>query len=214
MFHTAFAVALVLAASSPRLSADFAAAPEAVRPMLLSGAAPDVAMRDLDGAAITLKAAMDGKPTVLVFYRGGWCPFCNVQLSELRKLDPDLSRHGAKLIAISPDSAAEIGKTLEKGDIDFTILSDAKGEAMRAFGIGFVVDEKTRETYKGYGIDLAAASGEQHYALPVPSVFVIDAAGIVQFSYVNPDYRTRVPLGLIQAALEAVSSGDAGRALR
>ena len=87
---------------------------------------------------------------------------------------------------------------------------------MRLGGLAiFVVDAATREKYQGYGIDLAAASGgETHYALPVPSVFAIDAKGVIQFAYANPDYRTRVPERVVRAAVDAIAANEAGRAIK
>lgn len=208
------ALLLCTAAWMPAADAQIADSALAVRPILVGSAVPPVELTELSGAPTTLAALLDGKPTVLVFYRGGWCPYCNLQLSELRKLGPDLTKHGFQLLAISPDRAEEIGKTLEKGDIDFTLASDNRALALQAFGIAFHVDDATLEKYQGFGIDLERASGETHHALPVPSVFVIDAAGVIQFAYVNPDYRTRVPLRMVRAAVEAVALGEAGRLLK
>lgn len=216
MHMTRLIVALLLSAAAwtPAAQAQIADSAQAVRPILVGSPVPAVELSDLSGAPTTLAALLDGKPTVLVFYRGGWCPYCNVQLSELRKLGPDLAKHGFQLLAISPDRAEEIGKTLEKGDIDFTLASDSRALSLQAFGIAFRVDDATLEKYQGFGIDLERASGETHHALPVPSVFVIDAAGVIQFGYVNPDYRTRVPLRMVRAAIEAVAFGEAGRLVK
>ena len=209
------AAALMLtAASLSPAQAQIADSATAVRPILVGSAAPAVNLTTLDGKTTTLSALLAGKPTVLVFYRGGWCPFCNLQLSELRKLNPDLKAQGFQLLAISPDRAEELARTVEKDELDYTLASDAKAEALQAFGIAFKVDDATLEKYAEYGINLETASGEKHHALPVPSVFVIDAQGVIQFSYVNPDYRTRVPQRLIRAAVEAVAAGETGRPLK
>ena len=209
-------VALVLGILAPMTAAvaEMATSANAVRPLLVGSQAADAPLSTLDGTETTLKTVLAGKPTLLVFYRGGWCPFCNLQLAELRHLAPDLEKHGVQLVAISPDRPEALSRTLEKGDIDFQLLSDSKAGLMEAFGIAFTVDADTRKRLAEYGIDLTQASGEAHHALPVPSVFLIDAAGTVQFSYVNPDYRTRVPLRIVRAAIEAVVLGEAGRPMR
>lgn len=194
--------------------AQIAAAPEQVRPLLPGSPSPQVALQDHTGKAVAMSEALAGKPTLLVFYRGGWCPYCNIQLSALRKVVPDLASHGFQLVAVSPDRPEELSRTLEKNELDYTLLSDNKAELMQAFGIAFKVDEETIEKYKSYNIDLAKASGHDHYALPVPSVFVIDADGVVQFAYSNPDYRTRVPERIVRAAIEAVEAGETGRSVR
>lgn len=205
---------LCAAAWLPAAQAQIAESAQAVRPILVGSSVPAVELAEISGAPTTLAKLLDGKPTVLVFYRGGWCPYCNLQLSELRKLGPDLAKNGFQLLAISPDRAEELSKTLDKGDIDFTLVSDSRALALQAFGIAFRVDDATLEKYQGFGVDLEQVSGETHHALPVPSVFIVDAAGVIQFAYVNPDYRTRVPLRLVRAALEAVALGEAGRPLK
>ena len=141
---------------------------------------------------------------MLVFYRGGWCPYCNIQLSQLRLSFPGLRAIGYKLIAISPDSPESLRATLGDMSLEYTLLSDSQLDLIGALGIGFRVDDPTLEKYKGYGIDLEAASGEAHHVLPVPAVFVVDAKRIIQFHYVNPDYRIRVPGALILEAARSV----------
>jgi peroxiredoxin len=188
--------------------------PREVRLLPAGVAAPDAALRDIDDVDTRLSKLLNGKATVLVFYRGGWCPYCNLQLSELRKIKPMLVEKGFQLIAISPDKPEELNKSLDRHALDYTLASDSSSALMQAFGIGFRVDDATVEKYRGYGIDLETASGgKKHHALPVPSVFVIDAAGVIQFAYSNPDYRTRVPERLLRAAVEAVAAGETGKSL-
>lgn len=175
-----------------------------VRPLLPGNPVPVAMVRTLEGESLALGDALGGQPAVLVFYRGGWCPYCNTQLSGLRLIRDDLDALGFKLVAISPDDPAHLKKTLDKEQIDYTLLSDSKAEAMRGFGIGYQVDAATREKLTGYGIDLSAASGEDHHVLPAPGVFVVDAAGMVQFAYVHPDYTVRLPQDVVLAAAKAV----------
>jgi peroxiredoxin len=191
-----------------------APSPQEVDPVLVGSPAPDAPLRTLDDQATTLHAQLAGKPTVLVFYRGGWCPYCNLQLSELRHLVPELARSGFQMIALSPDRPLELAKTLDQHKLEYTLLSDSSASAMLRYGIAFRVDDATATKYADYGIDLAAASGESHRALPVASVFVIDTAGVIAFSYVNPDYRTRVPVRILRAAVEAVAAGETGKPLK
>ena len=151
---------------------------------------------------------MDGKPAILVFYRGGWCPYCNTQLSDLRLIIKDVEALGYQVIAISPDRPEELSRTMSRDKLDYTLLSDSKADALRAFGIAFRVDEATIEKYHGYGIDLEKASGETHHALPVPSVFIVDRGHILQFSFTHPDYRVRVPGSVILAAAKAIARNE------
>lgn len=173
---------------------------KAVTPLPL----PDVGLRTLEEPPITLRDAVGGKPAALVFYRGGWCPYCNLQLSSLRLIRKDLDALGFQLIAISPDTPAELRKTLDKDALDYRLLSDSSAAAMRAFGIGYQVDAETRKKLSGHGIDLEKVSGERHHVLPVPSVYLVDAKGMLQFSYVHPDYTVRLPEEVVLAAARAI----------
>ncbi len=177
-----------------------------VRPILLGSRLPDANLRNLEGDTTALAEAIGGKPAVLVFYRGGWCPYCNVQLSGLRLIREPLQALGYQLIAISPDRPEALRESLASSELDYTLLSDAKAEAMTAFGLAFRVDAETQAQYRGYGIDLAVASGEDHGLLPVPAVYIVDAEGVLQFSYVHPDYRVRLPEAAVLAAAEAIAS--------
>jgi peroxiredoxin len=192
-------------AVNPAWSAELASAPDAITPILLGARVPEASLADLDGKPTSLAAAIDGKPAVVVFYRGGWCPYCNLQLSGLRKITGDLKQLGYRLLAISPDRPEELRKTVDRDKLDYQVLSDSAGNAMRAFGIGYRVDAETIRKYQGYGIDLSAASGNAEPFLPVPAVYVVDAAGTLQFSFVHPDYRVRVPEDVVLAAARAIA---------
>jgi peroxiredoxin len=181
-------------AASTVLAQSIAETPNQVRPLLLGSSLPQANLRTLEGDAITLKDAVGGQPALLVFYRGGWCPYCNLQLQGLRLIRDKLDALGYRMIAISPDSPESMRATLDKTPIEYTLLSDSKAEAITAFGLAFRVDDDTLTKYQGYGIDLEkAAGGESHHALPVPAVYLVDAEGTLQFSYVHPDYTVRMP---------------------
>jgi peroxiredoxin len=189
------------AQAAPAVSAD------KIQPALIGASiSTSIALTDIEKRSQALSKTLAGKPAVLVFYRGGWCPYCNVQLSDLRKLVNPAKELGFQLIAVSPDQASELFKSVKKNELDYLLLSDAKAELIDAFGIGFTVDAMTREKYAGYGIDLEKASGQKHYVLPVPSVFVLDGSGKIQFQYVNPDYSVRLSSKVIIAALEDIAS--------
>lgn len=163
---------------------------------------PNPALTLVEGEDISLTALRDGKPTVLVFYRGGWCPYCNRQLSALQKVMPELKEKGWQLIAVSPDKPQELAKTIKEQELDYQLVSDSKMNAAKAFGIAFQVDEPTIEKYKTYKINLIAASGEEHQQLPVPSVFLIDEDGKITFVYSNPDYKVRLSSEELLKAVE------------
>lgn len=203
----AWVVALLVAGSA---QAALAPRVEEVQPLLVGTPVPAVELKAVDGKDTDLRAALDGKPALLVFYRGGWCPYCSMQLGELRHLEDDLLKMGVRIIAISPDRPAALRETLDGSALKYTLLSDSSAKAIQAFGIAYKVDDETIQRYLGFGVDLEKASGSDHHALPAPGVFLIDKEGVIQFSYVNPDYRIRVPQRLVRAAVEALVKGEAG----
>jgi peroxiredoxin len=167
-------------------------------------AVPDVKLRTEDGKEVSLRKLVSEKPTVLVFYRGGWCPFCNRHLQSLAGIEEDLSRAGAQLLAISPDQPGKLKETPGRENLHYRLLSDSDASAATSFGIAFKVDDATVEKYKGYGIDLSAASGKEHHLLPHPAVFVADKSGKIRFAYFNPDYKVRLePEKILEAARAA-----------
>lgn len=180
--------------------------PKEVRPLLIGAAVPDAVLRSVDGKTMTLKAALGGKPTVLVFYRGGWCPYCNTHLNELKDVQKDLAALGYQTLAVTPDRPEELRKTVAKHALPYTLLSDSKMEAARAFGVAFRVDEDTVKKYEGYGIDLEKSSGEGHHWLPVPGLFLVGKDGAVDFVYANPDYKVRLKGAVLLSAAKAAAA--------
>ncbi len=176
---------------------------EDIRPILIGAAVPKLTLSTVDGNSFDLNAAITEKPTVLIFYRGGWCPYCNVQLGQLQDIEPKLIQLGYQIIAINPDRPAKLGQAIQKHKLNYLLLSDSKMIGAQAFGLAFKVDEATLERYKNLGIDLEDASGEKHHLLPVPAVFVVGTDGIINFEYVNPNYKVRISPDLLLAAAKA-----------
>ena len=164
---------------------------------------PAVELDKVGGGRLSLVDAVRHKPAVVVFYRGGWCPFCNLQLQGLRKIQKFVKNKGYQLLAISPDKASKLKESSKRHQLGYTLLSDSNAAAMKAFGIAFRVDSKTIVKYKTFGIDLNEASGMDHHILPVPSVFIVNQNGEVVFSYVNPNYKVRVKPSVIKAVILA-----------
>jgi peroxiredoxin len=167
---------------------------------------PDVALRNESGVEVRLRSLVSDKPAVLVFYRGGWCPFCTRHLGELAGIEADLKQAGAQMLAISMDSPENLKRTPGRDKLGYTLLSDSDAAAAKAFGIVFRVEDALVKKYKdSYKIDLEAASGRDHHLLPHPAVFVAGTNGVIRFAHVNPDYKSRLEPKKI---LEAAKSGS------
>lgn len=173
-------------------------------PLKIGDSIPDVKLRTEDDQEVSLRKLVSEKPTVLIFYRGGWCPYCNRHLQSLAGIEDDLNKAGVQLLAISMDQPTKLKATPDREKLHYRLLSDSDAAAATAFGIAFKVDDKTVEKYKGYGINLDAASGNDHHILPHPAVFVADTSGRIRFAHVNPDYKVRLePAKVLEAARAA-----------
>ena len=136
-----------------------------LRPLMIGQPIPDTELKTAAGKAFDLQAAVQEQPVVLIFYRGGWCPFCNAHLGQLQEAAPQLRELGYQIIGISPDRPEELQKSLEKGSLSYTLLSDSSMAAAKAFGIAFEVDAPMLKKLASYNIDIEAASGETHHLL-------------------------------------------------
>jgi len=183
--------------------ANAAASADAVYPIKVGATVPTLTLATADGKPFDVGEAIRQKPTVLVFYRGGWCPYCNMQLKQLVEVESKLLALGYQLFAISTDKPEKLQETLAKDKLNYTLLSDSKMIGCSAFGIAFKVEEQLVQKYKSYNIDLEVASGETHHLLPVPSVFIVGTDGIIKFSYVNPNYKVRLDPDVMLAAAKA-----------
>ncbi|MBI3884546.1 MAG: AhpC/TSA family protein [Opitutae bacterium] len=195
----ALALALALAAR-----AELAPSPEAAKPLPVGATVPSVAVHSADGAELDLAAEVAGKPTLIVFYRGSWCPYCNKHLAALQELEPQLLALGYQILALSPDESAGLQAMKEKNHLNYRLLSDHGMKASEAFGLAFRVDPATVEKYKGYGVALTPVPGEPAARwLPVPAAYVIGRDGKVKFVYANADYQARVSAEALLAAAKS-----------
>lgn len=168
--------------------------------------APDFSLPNIKGDFIRLSDAYQVGPVVLSFYRGGWCPFCNLEMRALQQHLPQIKALGASLIAVSPQTPDNSLTTSEKLRLQFEIVSDQGNQTTRDYGLLMQVYEEIRPLYRDWGFDIPAANGEDSYELPVPATYVIDKNGIIQASYVNKDYTTRMEPADIITALQKMPS--------
>lgn len=180
---------------------------EEICPILVGDVVPELSLRTADGKSFSLNEAIWSKPTVLIFYRGGWCPYCSTHLGQLRDVEDEILKYGYQIIAVSPDRPEKLSESIDEHRLNYLLVSDSDMAAAKAFGIAFKLDKSTIKKYGEYGIDLYDASGEKHYSLPVPSVFVVGIDGVIMFEYVNPNYKVRLDADVL---LSVVKAGQAG----
>jgi len=167
--------------------------PDKIEPLGVGEPIPTVTLTTVEGKPFDLRNSVAAQPTVLIFYRGGWCPYCSGHLMELGKIEPDLKALGYQILAVSPDRPAELAHSIEKQSLEYTLLSDSDMLAARSFGLAFRVDDATVDLYKTkYKIDLEASSGQTHHELPVPAAYILDTKGTIRYVFTDTDYKVRV----------------------
>lgn len=153
----------------------------------------DFTLPDAHGQPIRLSALVAKGPVVLTFYRGGWCPYCNLQLRSYQQALPEIHALGAELVAVSPQTPDKTLSTAEMDGLAFPVLSDAGNQVARKFGLVFRVPDEVYKAYRGFGIDLEASNGETTHELPMPGTYIIGQDWTIRFAFVNADYRVRLP---------------------
>lgn len=185
---------------------------ELVQPLMVGMKAPDFTVRDAENRVFDFKADAQTKPVVLTFFRGGWCPYCNLHLSEMRLAEKQLKDMGFNIWFISIDKPELLLESLDDPAIGYTIYSDSSLDATRAFGLAFRVDDELNKRYLSYDIDLERASGESHHVLPAPATYIIGTDGTINFAYINPDYKVRLHPDVLLAAAKSYNE-DADKRL-
>lgn len=171
------------------------------RALRAGAAAPDVTLPDQDGTPRSLTTLLRQGPTVVVFYRGGWCPYCNMTLRAYQRRLPDILAVGGQLVAISPQTPDHSLETAEKNALGFPVLSDVGSVAADRFGIAFPLPEPLRPLYTRFGHGLPAINGTTDWRLPIPATFVIGRDGRIVLSHVDTHYQNRLEPDAAIAAL-------------
>jgi peroxiredoxin len=173
---------------------------EDISPILIGETIPDITLVNTDSKEVNITDLLKEQPTVLIFYRGGWCPYCNAHLSDIADIEQDIIAAGYRVIAISPDAPDKLNLTVDKKELKYTLLSDSEGKLSTAMGIAFKAPDskwKTNQLQKHSG-------GKNPGYLPVPSVFVVNKKGEVMFEHINPNYKQRLDGKLLMAVLNAL----------
>lgn len=153
--------------------------------------APAFSLVDSDGEAVSSIDLLRKGPLVVTFYRGVWCPYCNMDLQAIEAAAGEIREQGAELVAISQQTAVFSRKARRDNKLSFPILSDHGGETAAAFGIRFVLPEYLRDIYRMFKTDLTEINGEPSWTLPMPGRYVIAQDGVIAYAEVNPDYTRR-----------------------
>jgi peroxiredoxin len=189
-----------------RIIADQAAVDYAARAPKVGDRAPDFTLHDQLGRKVSLAGELEQGSVVLIFYRGEWCPYCNMMLRTYGLRAADFSERGARLVAVSPQTPDNSLTMAEKHSLEFPVLSDQGGEVIGTYGLKYNVEGQARELLEAVGNDVAKFNGEGGWILPAPAVFVIDREGIVRFVGVNGDYTQRVEPDEALAAIDSLDS--------
>ncbi|MEM6511540.1 MAG: redoxin domain-containing protein [Pseudomonadota bacterium] len=171
--------------------------PEDIKPLAVGDNAPFFSVRNVNGDTVEFDPQSLERPAILITFRGGWCPYCNLQLSELRHVLPDLSASNIDVLFLSGDRPEQLVASLrpetqtDVEELDYTLLSDADAAAAIALGIAFRATA-TGEKLRAIGRDIDGSSIDRHGVLPVPAIFAVGADGKIAYAYTNPDYKVRL----------------------
>jgi len=168
---------------------------------------PDVHARDLDGRDVTLSSLYAKAPILLVFYRGGWCPYCNSEIHALTAAYPDYQKRGVVPVAVSVDRPEAEAKMKATYTIPFPVLSDSDAAMIEAFRVVKKVGDDELAKMKSFGVDLDAYSGKTHHEIAIPALFLIDRAGVVRWAHSDPDFKVRPSTAQILVAIDGAHLG-------
>lgn len=174
-----------------RATAELIASGAAQRALKVGDKAPLFSLKDANGTWVSSADLLANGPLVLTFYRGVWCPYCNMELQALQTFLPTLKDHGASLLALSPQTAANSRKSERITELGFPILSDTHNDVADAFGLRFQLPDYLIELYKALGNNLPLINDDPTWTLPMPARYVIGQDSVIRCAEVNPDYTQR-----------------------
>ncbi|MBF2017277.1 MAG: AhpC/TSA family protein [Rivularia sp. T60_A2020_040] len=152
---------------------------------------PSFVLPNAIGKLVDIYQLLKSGLVVISFYRGGWCPYCNLELRALQQALPHIKAYGGTLVAISPQTPDNSLSTVEKNELTFAVLSDVGNQVARQFGLVFTIPEALRPIYQRFGINLPASNGDESFELPIPATYVVNTDGVIIHAFVNPDYTQR-----------------------
>lgn len=163
---------------------------------------PEVALQDASGSTVSLQSLLRKGPILVNFYRGGWCPYCNLEMKAYQDQLARVHEFGAQLVAISPETPDRAEQTAAKNEISYPVLTDPQNQLAEALGIVFDLPPALEKLYETFGNNLPEAHGEKGWRLPIPATYVVGVDGAILFASVARDYRTRAEPEAAIAVLE------------
>ncbi len=161
---------------------------------------PEFQLKNATGDTVKIYDMLSKGSVIINFYRGAWCPYCNLEIAAYQEILPEIKKRGAQLIAISPE-VPDITMTLkEKHALEFEILSDTDNGVAKQFGLVFQLEDKLVALYQKMGIDLVKSQENENSELPIPATYVVNTDGVIKLAYLNSDYTKRLePMDAVAA---------------
>ncbi len=175
-----------------RATSELIASGAALNALKVGDKAPDFELEDADGGRFSSAQSLQRGPLVVTFYRGFWCPYCNLELEAIQEVLPDIEQRGARIVAISPQTPANSRRSIREKKLSFPILFDPRNDVAALFGLRFRLPDYLITLYRdGFKNDLTVTNGDPSWTLPMPARFVIDQCETIAYAEVNPDYTRR-----------------------
>lgn len=195
----ALAVSAIIGMNEVKAQNSYPQKAEDISPLLIGEKIPSVKLVDATGSSFDLNKVVTMQPTILIFYRGGWCPYCNKQLSGLQQVEAELKKSGYQVIAVSTDKPGNLKQSVEKEKLSYTLLSDADLTFAKQMGIVF----KAPDAYHKMLVETTGGKNPD-MLLPVPSVFILNRKGEIRFEYIEPNFKERMNPQLLKAVAGAL----------
>ena len=152
---------------------------------------PDAELIDAHGKNVSLTELLKSGPTIVNFYRGEWCPYCNLEINAFQRLLPEIRAKEAQMVAISPQTPDKSLTVEEKHNLEFPVLSDIGNKLARDLGLVFDLSEALKTAYTNFGFPLPNYNGDESWTLPIPATYVVDQNGLITYAFVDADYSQR-----------------------
>jgi len=195
---TVFNAAFLLLSFFTFAQNDLPKIPTDINPLLVGEKIPNLELYDSSGELVSLEQLFAKQKTILIFYRGGWCPYCNVHLGALAEAESTLLDLGYQIVAVSPDSPKNLRETSEKDKVKYLLLSDSKAKLSKAVGLAF----QAPENYNKYLVK--GSEGVNSSIIPVPTLMILNTKGEILFEHINPNYTERITTELVLAVAKAL----------